>query len=109
MLYNVNILILGVPLPKRSGRAVRSRFPMKNRESSTAIPHANVPKENELFTIRIIAKKGRCKALQTLRAALIFLFLQGFQNLVGLFLEFKYLQGQKKTLQEIVTILLIFK
>ena len=74
---------------------------MKNRESSTAIPHANVPKENELFTIRIIAKTGRCKALQTLRAALIFLFLQGFQNLVGLFLEFKYLQGQKKTLQEI--------
>ena len=93
MLYNVNILILGVPLPKRSGRAVRSRFPMKNRESSTAIPHASVPKENELFTIRIIAKTGRCKALQTLRAALIFLFLQGFQNLVGLFLEFKYLQG----------------
>ena len=38
-----------------------------------------------------------------------FTLLQGFQNLVGLFLEFKYLQGQKKTLQEIVTILLIFK
>ena len=32
---------LGVPLLKKSGRAVRSRFPMKNRESSTAIPHAN--------------------------------------------------------------------
>jgi hypothetical protein len=28
-------------IPIAIGRAVRSRFPMKNRESSTAIPHAN--------------------------------------------------------------------
>ena len=43
-----------------------------NLMTLTAIPHANVPKENELFTIRIIAKKGRCKALQTLIDALVF-------------------------------------
>ncbi len=29
-----------------------------------------------------------------------FYFLRGFQNLVGMFLEFKHLQGRKKTLQE---------
>ncbi|REH01244.1 hypothetical protein C8P67_102511 [Flavobacterium aquicola] len=49
---------MACPSVKTSGRAVRSRFPMKNRESSTAIPHAKVQtfgfsSETEIFNKKI--------------------------------------------------------